>query len=85
MTSQLTPCPSVSLDPDIADQPSNRSMQGRDSLLLVRRMAPIAPSTRFVRLVDQMAGELTQGEYNGTPEPAHTLLLTVTPMYWGEQ
>lgn len=31
----------------------------------------------------ELVGELTQGEYNGTPEPAHTLLLTVTPIYWG--
>lgn len=31
----------------------------------------------------ELVGELTQGEYNGTPEPAHTLLLTATPIYWG--
>ena len=31
----------------------------------------------------ELVAQLTQGQYQGTPEPARTLVLHTTPIFWG--
>lgn len=33
----------------------------------------------------ELVARLTQGQYQGTPEPARTLVLYTTPLFWGSK